>query len=45
MKKDIELRFKEKKLDDNDYKDDFLKETLTVEILEIKVNMNNIQNL
>ena len=44
MKKDIELRAKEKKLDDGDYKDDFEKETLEVEILEIKVNMNNIQN-
>ena len=44
MKKDIELRAKEKKLDDGDYKDDFEKETLSVEILEIKVNMNNIQN-
>jgi hypothetical protein len=44
MKKDIELRAKEKKLDDGDFKDDFEKETLGVEILEIKVNMNNIQN-
>jgi len=44
MKKDIELRAKEKKLDDGDFKDDFEKETLSVEILEIKVNMNNIQN-
>ena len=44
MKKDIELREKENKLDDGDYKDDFEKETLSVEILEIKVNMNNIQN-
>ena len=44
MKKDIELRAKEKKLDDGEYKDDFEKETLSVEILEIKVNMNNIQN-
>ena len=44
MKKDIELRAKEKKLDDGDYKDNFEKETLEVEILEIKVNMNNIQN-
>ena len=44
MKKDIELRAKEKKLDDGDYKDDFEKETLGVEVLEIKVNMNNIQN-
>ena len=38
------MRAKEKKLDDGDYKDDFEKETLSVEILEIKVNMNNIQN-
>ncbi len=44
MKKDIELRAKEKKLDDGDFKDDFEKETLSVEILEIKVNLNNIQN-
>ena len=44
MKKDIELRAKEKKLDDGDFKDDFERETLGVEILEIKVNMNNIQN-
>ena len=44
MKKDIEVRAKEKKLDDGDFKDDFEKETLSVEILEIKVNMNNIQN-
>ena len=44
MKKDIELRAKEKKLDDGDFKDDFEKETLGVEVLEIKVNMNNIQN-
>ena len=44
MKKDIELRAKEKKLDDGDFKNDFEKETLGVEVLEIKVNMNNIQN-
>ena len=44
MKKDIELREKESKLENGDYKDDFEKETLSVEILEIKVNMNNIQN-
>ena len=44
MKKDIELRAKEKKLDDGDFKDDFEKETLEEEVLEIKVNMNNIQN-
>ena len=44
MKKDIELREKESKLENGDYKDDFEKESLGVEILEIKVNMNNIQN-
>ena len=44
MKKDIELREKESKLENGEYKDDFEKETLSVEILEIKVNMNNIQN-
>ena len=44
MKKDIELREKEKKLNNGVYKDDFERETLEVEILEIKVNMNNIQN-
>ena len=44
MKKDIELREKEKKLNNGVYKDDFARETLEVEILEIKVNMNNIQN-
>jgi len=44
MKKDIELREKEKKLTNGVYKDDFARETLEVEILEIKVNMNNIQN-
>ena len=44
MKKDIELREKESKLENGDYKNDFEKETLSVEILEIKVNMNNIQN-
>ena len=38
MKKDIELRQKE------NYKDDLEKELLETEILEIKVNMNNIQN-
>ena len=43
-KKDIELREKEKKLTNGVYKDDFARETLEVEILEIKVNMNNIQN-
>ena len=44
MKKDIELREKEKKLDNGDFKDDFEKEKIEVDILEIKVNMNNIQN-
>ena len=44
MKKDIELREKESKLENGEYKNDFEKETLSVEILEIKVNMNNIQN-
>ena len=44
MKKDIELREKEKKLNNGVYKDDFARETLEVEVLEIKVNMNNIQN-
>ena len=44
MKKDIELREKESKLNNGDFKDDFEKETLGVEVLEIKVNMNNIQN-
>ena len=44
MKKDIELREKENQLDNAEYKNDFEKEKLEVEILEIKVNMNNIQN-
>ena len=44
MKKDIELRQKEKKLADGDYKDELEKELLETEILEVKVNMNNIQN-
>ena len=45
MKKDIELRFKkEKKLADGDYKDELERELLETEILEVKVNMNNIQN-
>ena len=44
MKKDIELREKESKLNNGNFKDDFEKETLGVEVLEIKVNMNNIQN-
>ena len=44
MKKDIELRQKEKQLADGDYKDEFGREWLETEILEIKVNLNNIQN-
>ena len=44
MKKDIELRQKEKKLADGEYKDQFERELLETEILEVKVNMNNIQN-
>ena len=44
MKKDIELRQKEKQLADNDFKDSLGKELIETEILEIKVNMNNIQN-
>ena len=44
MKKDIELRQKEKKLADGDYKDELERELLDTEILEVKVNMNNIQN-
>jgi len=44
MKKDIELRQKEKKMADGDYKDELERELLDTEILEIKVNMNNIQN-
>ena len=44
MKKDIQLREKENQLDNAEYKNDFEKEKLEVEILEIKVNMNNIQN-
>ena len=44
MKKDIELRQKEKKLADGDFKDDLERELLETEILEVKVNMNNIQN-
>ena len=43
-KKDIELRQKEHKLDTDKSLDEFDKELLDVEILEIKVNMNNIQN-
>ena len=44
MKKDIELRQKEKDLEDGKYDDQFGRELLEAEILEIKVNMNNIQN-
>ena len=44
MKKDIELRKKEKELEDGKYDDQFERETLETEILEIKVNMSNIQN-
>ena len=44
MKKDIELRQKEKKLADGEYKDELERELLETEILEVKVNMNNIQN-
>jgi len=43
-KKDIELRQKEHKLATDESLDEFDKELLDVEILEIKVNMNNIQN-
>ena len=43
MKKDIELRQKEKKLADGDYKDELERELLETEILEVKLNMNNIQ--
>ena len=44
LKKDIELRQKEKQLNNEEYKDELEKELLETEILEIKVNMNNIQN-
>jgi len=44
MKKDIELRQKEKKLADGDFKDELERELLETEILEVKVSMNNIQN-
>ena len=44
MKKDIEHRQKEKKVNDGEYKDDLERELLETEILEVKVNMNNIQN-
>jgi hypothetical protein len=44
MKKDTELRKKEKELEDGKYNDQFERESLEIEILEIKVNMSNIQN-
>ena len=44
MKKDIEHRQKEKQLKDEEYQNEFERELLETEILEIKVNMNNIQN-
>jgi len=44
MKKDIELRQKEKQLKNGEDQDDLDKELLETEILEIKVNMHNIQN-
>ena len=44
MKKEIELKEKEKQLADGDYKNEFERDRLEVEILEIKVNMSNIQN-
>jgi hypothetical protein len=44
MKKDIELRQKEHKFKTDLEMDEFEKELLETEILEIKVNMNNIQN-
>jgi len=44
MKKEIELKEKEKQLADRDYKNEFERDRLEVEILEIKVNMSNIQN-
>ena len=43
-KKEIELREKEHKLKSNIDLTEFEKELLEIEILEIKVNMNNIQN-
>jgi len=43
-KKEIELREKEHKLKSDIDLNDFEKEMLEIEILEIKVNMNNIQN-
>ena len=44
MKKDTELRKKERELKDGKYNDQFERENLEIEILEIKVNMSNIQN-
>ena len=44
IKKDIELRQKEKRLEDGDFKDELERELLETEILEVKVNMANIQN-
>ena len=44
MKKDIELRRKERELNKEEYKDELERELLETEILEVKVNMNNIQN-
>ena len=44
MKKQVELKQKEKQLEEGEYKNEFERETLEIEILEIKVNMSNIQN-
>ena len=44
MKKEIKLREKEHKLKSNTDLTEFEKETLEIEILEIKVGMNNTQN-
>ena len=44
MKKEVELRQKEKELKDGKYNDQFERENLEIEILEIKVNMSNIQD-
>ncbi len=44
MKKDIELRQKQKELNKAEYKDELERELLETTILEIKVNMSNIQN-
>ena len=44
MKKDTELRKKERELQEGKYNDQFERESLEIEILEIKVNMSNIQN-